>query len=66
MSLPKSSRNSTFRWLKRRRESSGSALVKARSKQAKISASFCVTSPLYSSSSRFKYSLEFVWKEGKD
>lgn len=65
MSLPKSSRNSTFRWEKRRRDSRGSGLFNARSKQAKISASFCVTSPLYSSSSRFRYSFGLVYEVTK-
>lgn len=60
MSLPKSSRNSTLRWEKRRRDSRGIGLFRARSKQAKISASFCDTSPLYSSSSRFRYSFGLV------
>lgn len=62
MSPPKSSRNSTFRWEKRSRDSSGIWLFSARSKHAKISAAFCVTSPVYSSSSRFRYSLGLVWK----
>lgn len=66
MSLPKSSKNSTLRWEKRMRDSRGRGLFRARSKQAKISASFCWISPLNSISSKFKYSFELVWKHRND